>query len=47
MSKTQTAEKKEHKIVNVFFNEDGISIIELLELDFSDFVSNFIKENVK
>ncbi|MCI8310295.1 hypothetical protein [uncultured Clostridium sp.] len=47
MNKIQTVEKKERKIVNVFFNEDGISIIELLELDFSDFVSNFIKENVK
>ena len=36
-----------NKKINIFFDEKGISIIDLLELDFSDFVSKFIKENIK
>lgn len=43
----QDMKNKKQKYINVFFDENGISIIDLLELDFSDFVSRFIKENIK
>lgn len=47
MTKTNIRKKNERKMINVFYKEDGISIIELLELDFSEFVNNFIREYIK
>lgn len=38
--------KKEEMVINVFFDEKGISINELLESDFSEFLSNYIKTRV-
>lgn len=47
MNTVKIAEKKENKFVNVFFKDDGISIIDLLESDFANFVNDFIKQNIK
>lgn len=47
MNKLQTIENKKQNCINIFFDENGISIIELLENDFSDFVSKVIRENIK
>jgi len=47
MNKLQTIENKKQNYINIFFDENGISIIELLENDFSDFVSKVIRENIK
>lgn len=47
MIKTNIRKKNERKMINVFYKEDGISIIELLELDFSEFLNNFIREYIK
>lgn len=47
MNDLQTIDNNKNNYINIFFDEKGISIIDLLELDFSDFVSKFIKENVK
>lgn len=33
--------------VNVFFDETGISILELLESDFKEYVNQYIKLHVK
>lgn len=38
--------KKEEMVINVFFDEKGISINELLESDFSEFLNNYIKTRV-
>lgn len=47
MNNLQTIENKKQNYINIVFDENGISIIDLLERDFSDFVSKFIKENIK
>jgi len=47
MNNLQTIENKKQNYINIVFDENGISIIDLLEKDFSDFVSKFIKENIK
>ena len=47
MNKLQTIDNKKQNYINIFFDENGISIIELLENDFSDFVSKVIRENIK
>lgn len=47
MNNTEVLDKNKRQVVNVFFKEDGMSIIELLELDFGDFVNKIIKENIK
>lgn len=47
MNDLQTIDNNKNNYINIFFDEKGISIIDLLELDFSDFVSKFIKENIK
>jgi len=47
MNTLQTIENKKQNYINIFFDENGISIIELLENDFSDFVSKVIRENIK
>lgn len=39
--------KNECHCINVVFNEDGISILDVLESDFSDFVNKFIKEKIQ
>lgn len=47
MNNLQTIENKKQNYINIFFDENGISIIDLLETDFSDFVNKVIKENIK
>ena len=47
MNTLQTIENKKQNYINIFFDENGISIIDLLENDFSDFVSKVIRENIK
>lgn len=47
MNNLQTIENNKQNYINIFFDEKGISIIDLLELDFSDFVNKFIRENIK
>lgn len=47
MNTLKTIENKKQNYINIFFDENGISIIELLENDFSDFVSEVIRENIK
>lgn len=47
MNDFKTIDNNKQSYINIFFDEKGISIIDLLELDFSDFVSKFIKENIK
>ena len=47
MNNTENLGKNKRQVVNVFFEDNGISILELLELDFEDFVNKIIKENIK
>lgn len=47
MNNLQTIDNNKQNRINIFFDEKGISIIELLESDFSDFVNKFIRENIK
>lgn len=37
---------KQKVIVNVFFDEQGVSIKDILEKDFLEFVNRYIKENI-
>ena len=37
---------KKKVIVNVFFDEKGVSIKDILEMDFLEFVNRYIKENI-
>ncbi len=46
MNNLKTIENKKQNYINIFFDENGISIIDLLEKDFSDFVSEFIREKI-
>lgn len=47
MNNTENLGKNKRQVVNVFFEDNGISILELLELDFEDFVNKIIKENIR
>ena len=47
MNNTENLSKSKRQVVNVFFEDNGISILELLELDFEDFVNKIIKENIR
>lgn len=47
MNDISTTNKKKQSQIKIFFDKEGISIIDLLELDFSEFVSKFIKEKIK
>lgn len=38
---------KESNNIRVFFDENGITIMEILESDFANFVKKIIKEKVK
>lgn len=37
---------KQKIIVNVFFDEQGVFIKDILEMDFLEFVNRYIKENI-
>ena len=41
--KEKTVKKQENIIINIFFDEKGKSILEILELDFSDFANKYLK----
>lgn len=43
----EISNKLESQTINVFFDENGISIIEILESDFSEFIDNYIKEKIQ
>ena len=37
---------KQKVIVKVFFDEQGVSIKDILEMDFLEFINRYIKENI-
>lgn len=43
----EISNKLESQNINVFFDENGISIVNLLELDFSEFVDKYLKEKIQ
>lgn len=47
MNDLKNQKTKKQNTINIIFDENGKSIIELLESDFADFVSKFIKKNIK
>lgn len=38
--------RKDKIKINVFYNDDGVSILDVLEQDFKDFFEEFIKKYV-
>lgn len=42
----EISNKSKSQNINVFFDENGINIINLLELDFSEFIDKFLKQKI-
>lgn len=38
--------KKEKININIFYNENGVNILDFFESDFNEFLEQYLKENI-